>query len=666
MTTTIGQLSSVNLIAAAGILGNVGGVPIAANATAVTSISNYDELSVIAQFANVKLTGNSLLSSSTLISLNNLASNTFPVVTNAVPSAYIGSLGNTTINGFTSVIENEINTIMGFGDLGKFEQMFALCDAYVITTNLLVNSARNANSATANSTYVTQDNTVTGGLSQISQAFSEFGDDLIALGYSVDLTQLPNLGSPQALLQQIYSRTGGSSELNTALLNAGLDQVLLSNLGTTSMTDEQQKIAFNVMSKITGGALLQILRLLKVNTRGLVTLADLLNPVKMFPKSFNTLTAPTINGLRGIYINSSGAVNTKLETELPSDVLAPLRGYSTVRNTYIQLKNIIPPDWALANKALQAGLQQVTSIFNSTLPLLGASVKLLESNKGLGLINSLTSPLPASISNFFSTTYATGTGVDGTLLLADMVGTAGGWVINDSMANVISILSTMTSVGNLSTLTNSSTGAFTIMQNTLDGDYTIVTPGVDPAPTTYQVIIPSGVPGTGTYASSNSLSEALSSAFDGPGTPGSGLIPATTTLINAIVANNSSQVATANSDWGNIAAQIILEQNLRSQANIVYANLVPNSQVALATNLSQYGLDNSDGGESWYLESVANTSTIGGQAIISSLREARNQSRLQNASIQTDIIVSEEGVEAQMSLAPGQYTVAEATSQKII
>jgi hypothetical protein len=38
------------------------------------------------------------------------------------------------------------------------------------------------------------------------------------------------------------------------------------------------------------------------------------------------LTAPTANGLRGIYIDSTGAVNTRLETELPNSVLAPLTG----------------------------------------------------------------------------------------------------------------------------------------------------------------------------------------------------------------------------------------------------------------------------------------------------------------------------------------------------
>ena len=653
MTTVIGQLSSVNLIAAAGMLGNIGGVPISANTAVVASIANYDALNVVVQFGNVRLLANSVLSGNTLASLNNLASNTFPAVTNAIPSAYISSLGNTTIDGFSGTISSDIDDIMGGGDLSKFEQVFVISDSYAITTNLLINSARNANNASSNSTYVSQDVTVTGGISQISQAFSDFGDDLIALGNAIDLAQLPNLGSPQALLQQIYSRTGGSSELNTALLNAGISQTVLSNLSTVSMTDEQQKIAFNVMSKITGGALLQILRLLRVNTRGLATLADLLNPVKMFPKSFNTLTAPTANGLRGIYINSSGAVNTKLETELPANVLAPLRGYSTVRNTYIQLKNIIPPDWALANKALQAGLEQVTSIFNSSLPLLGSAVKTLESNKGLPLINALTSPLPESVSNFFATTYATGTGTDGTILLADMVGSAGGWNITGNISNTTAILTTLTSSGALTTLTNGSNGVFTVMQNACTGVYGV------PDGMGNVMTIPGGLPGAGTYSTFNL-------AFSGPGTPGTGLIPAATTLIDAIVASNSSLVANANSDWSNVAAQISLEETLRAQAGIVFADLVSTTPISLATNLSQYGLDTTYGGESWYLESVANISTIGGQAIVSSLREGRNQSRLQNANIQTEIIVSEEGVEPQMSIAPGQYTATEAESQKII
>ena len=45
-------------------------------------------------------------------------------------------------------------------------------------------------------------------------------------------------------------------------------------------------------------------------------MADLLDPVKTFPNSFDTFSAPTTNGFRGIYINSSGAVNSNLATNL--------------------------------------------------------------------------------------------------------------------------------------------------------------------------------------------------------------------------------------------------------------------------------------------------------------------------------------------------------------
>ena len=646
-----GYLSSVNLIAAAGILGNVGGVPIAANSTAVSSINSFDSLGVITQFANVKLTGNSVLSSSVTANLNNLAGNIFPVVTNAVPSSYIGSLGNTTINGFTNLVSTEINNIMGNGDLGIFEQVFAQADAYKITTNQLITSAVNANDAAAISTYTTQDNTMTGGLSQISQAYPVFGEDLIALGYSIDLTTLSDLGSPQALLRQIFNQSGGSTVINTALLNAGLSADTLSTLSDTPMTNEEQKIVFDVMQTITGNQLTQILYLLKVTTPGLSTLADLLNPVKMFPTSFNTLTAPTINGLRGIYINSSGAVNSNLATTLPPNVLGPLNGYQTVENTYIQLKKIIPPDWALANKAIQAGLEQIKSIFGSTAPLLGTATVGLESNKGLNLINALTTPLPTDVSNFFANTYSSGTGENGTLLLADIIGTAGGWIVNDNLSTATSTLSALTDAGDLDTLTDNTTGAFTVMQNVIDGVYGDIA---------NSIVIPGGLPGEGTYTDGNV-------AFTGPGTPGAGLLPAAYSLIGNIISNNSSNVTSANSAWANIASQLVLESTTQSQAGIVFANLIPGIQpTSLATNIGSYGLDNSVGGSAWLFDSVSNISTQGGQAIVSSMREARNLVKLQNAGVGDTITVDDTTVEPQQSISSGQYTAAEAASQKII
>jgi hypothetical protein len=114
--------------------------------------------------------------------------------------------------------------------------------------------------------------------------------------------------------------------LNTALLNAGISAAAIEDPASANFTDQQQRLIYIAMTQITGTELQQILSLLRVTTAGLTTMADLLNPVKIFPRSYNTLTAPTANGLRGIYINSTGTVNSRLETELPSSVLAPLTG----------------------------------------------------------------------------------------------------------------------------------------------------------------------------------------------------------------------------------------------------------------------------------------------------------------------------------------------------
>ena len=88
---------------------------------------------------------------------------------------------------------------------------------------------------------------------------------------------------------------------------------------------------------------------------------------------------------------------------------------------------------------------------------------------------------------------------------------------------------------------------------------------------------------------------------------------------------------------------------------------------SLVTSLQSYGLDTSEGGAGWLMESVANTSTLGGQAIVSSMRESRNQVLLQDAGVQTDIIVDDEIVQYQSNnLSSGQYTASEAESNKII
>jgi hypothetical protein len=330
-------------------------------------------------------------------------------------------------------------------------------------------------------------------------------------------------------------------------------------------------------------------------------------------------------------------------------------------STYSQLKQIIPADQALSNKALQAAFEQIKNIFDSTLPAVATATVGLESNVGLNLINALTEPLPANVIAYFTSTFATGTGEDGLFLLTDFIGTPTGWVHNAALANTTAVLTAMTSAGAFTTLTDPTTGVYTVMEDTIAGNYTTQTAFDPPDPADeWTTTIPGGLPGAGSYVG-GSASASIQAAFTG------GLTPAFISAVGTIVTNNSANVAQTTTNFNNISEQIILEDTNLALAGVVLADLVANTQpMSLVTGLADNGRDTTEGGAAYVMESLANVSSIGGQAIISTMREARNQDRLSSAGITTDIIVSDELAEPQADLGVSQYTVAQATSQKII
>ena len=324
-------------------------------------------------------------------------------------------------------------------------------------------------------------------------------------------------------------------------------------------------------------------------------------------------------------------------------------------STYNQLRRVIPPDQALANKGLQAGLEQVKNIFDTALPALAAATEGLESNTDLSAINALTQPLPANVTAYYTQTLATGSGVDGLLLLTDVIGSITGFNISEPLANTTVILNTMTSEGDFVSLTNGTTGVYTVMENTAAGTYT-----VDDGMGDFITTIPPGLPGAGVYIA-NTAGGSISSAFT------SGLNPAMVSTVNSIVAANPSQVAETTAYFNVICNQLLTEKINLARADIQFGNLLPNTVPwSLVYNLASDGLDIVEGGTAYVLQSVANTATQGGQAMISTMREARNQVRLNSAGMQTDITISDEYAEPEADLGTTQYTVAQATSQKII
>jgi hypothetical protein len=202
------------------------------------------------------------------------------------------------------------------------------------------------------------------------------------------------------------------------------------------------------------------------------------------------------------------------------------------------------------------------------------------------------------------------------------------------------------------------------MANAIAGDYTTTNTVPNPSPppddlTDFTVTIPAGLPGAGTYGPFSSESAALSAAFVN-------LNANMTANVNTIVSLNSTLVGYTNTNWNAISAQINSVNVNLALSNVDFANLVPNTlPTSLATSLTDYGLDTTEGGAAFVLESLA-TDTQGGQAIVSTMREARNQDRLSAAGIETNIIISDEVAEPQAQLSNGQYSASEAASQKII
>jgi len=281
--------------------------------------------------------------------------------------------------------------------------------------------------------------------------------------------------------------------------------------------------------------------------------------------------------------------------------------------TYERLKQIIPADQALACKAISVSLQQVKNIVNLDLPTLANSCINTVTTKNLSLINALTQPVPASVAEFYSTNYATGSGPDGTLVLTDMLGACVGVTYIDQLNNCVSIINSMTT---LTTLTS----VYSRMSNTVNGVYG--------NPVTGPIVIPVG-PAAGTYADADA-------AFQ------SGLIPSAVSAIGNVVATDAANTTLLNTEFNTMAQKVINENTNLSLASIDVLTLLSTNRgpvMSFVQAIPDYGLDKTQNGAAWVLEQVADTTTLGGQAIVGCLREGQNIAVLNAAGIGQDTAI---------------------------
>ena len=660
-------LTPLQLTVAASMLSNTGlkGFPTALQ----TAIATFNATTVIANFiAAVNFyKSQTFATSSTLTSLLSIGSTVCPALGNSIPASPVGTytylnseylidylepVDGSTIDpsGFSNLIEQTCAAYLGDGDYGRFSQGFSAVQGYIASTNQYINSAANANQFLG-PTFTNMDSLTTAGVSGVNSDLEKFGVDLAKQGSLVNLQKLDLYGTPAGLVQQTSRLAGVNRQAVPALqlvMNAiGLTDTDIENIVTDNRVglnrpnglsqnefDRIQKTAYSALSTVTGDDLAQILSILDVTTPNITNLAQLLDPVMVFPLSYPTMLTTTPTGAVPIF-GTGGSVN--------SSIVPIVNSYLPTASGCDELGKIIPPADAVANKAIEVALKQINNIGTTTLPeladaILGtvdrdwdpaqeylandvvkvdsdaaptfyrakspgctpgnfevpAGVDITDTNywaettlgglstmADLPLIQAQTTPVPASVAQFFATEMATGTGPCGVLTTYDVLGLA-----LDS--------------NDFATRLNTATTAINALQA-------------------------AGSLATLNTAYTNMLVAANDAAMIT-------LIGNANTAIAALSTNPN--VTTLNTAWTYMANLMNVSAKYTTQAGVDYFLLQAgdtNSTKSFVQNLPQYGRLTAEGDAAQFLENLADTATLGGQAIIGTMREGRNQERL-NAS----------------------------------
>ena len=310
-------LTPLQMTAGEGILQNQG---LSVSPEFTAAVAAYDNSSLISPLRTAMSgVGN------TVPTIFTIGANTCPALGDSIPAAYTASL-DTSATGWIDELIVIGNLYMGNGDLSKFAQAEAICQGYADTVNPFINSAVNSQTYLAN-TFTDTNNMVTGDITAVNTATAVWGQDLQNLGLLINLAALNDLGSPLALVKQIAQVGAITPGVALTFSNNGIPTEVVVNINspTLSTTDAVQKLMYTAMTKVTGSDLAEVLQILRVKTVGINTMADLLNPYKLFPNSFQTLTVTNNNGVStNIYLDNQGTVNMAVAAGLPSTVVNSL------------------------------------------------------------------------------------------------------------------------------------------------------------------------------------------------------------------------------------------------------------------------------------------------------------------------------------------------------
>lgn len=660
-------VSPLQLTAAAALLQNQGLRALPTTLTAAIHTYNATTLAINIKSALDWYKAQAFYTESTFDALLSLGSTTCPALGNSIPAGALGTFayldqeyltnnppddGSTfQPSGFTNLIEQVASAYLGNGSAAKFAQGFMGVVGYTNTVNQFITSSVNANEYLG-PTFAGMDALTTASISTINPVFDRFGTDIARQGNLVDLANLDNYGTPSALIQQIskLAKLQGRTlpVIQSALIRVGIttdeikdivdnNRVGLLNPGglTQNHWDRLQKRAYQGFSQIKGAELQQVLDILDVTTPNITSLNQLLDPTKTFPLSYPTMQTLSPEGPIFIF-SPDGSVNSSITPVVDS--------YLPTATGCDELGKIIPQADATANKAIQVALQNIPNIAATTWPELGnsifgnndaatdftntawtpdqeylpnqvvsvpsdglstfyqsqqdvpAGIDITNTNywepislgglvtmEGLDLIQAQTTAVYPSVTDYFANEVANGSGAYGTITITDVLG-----VTLDS--------------SNFATKLNSVTAKIDALQ---------------------------------TAGTLNALNTILSTTLQAQVNDAGVLtqIAAANAAINSI---SSTDKDLLNSYWVPIATALNFSAKIVQEAGINYFDLAVSENVSVygfVQSLSTYAANDTPGGTWDYLSQIADTDTLGGQAIVGCLREANNRNRLDQTQI---------------------------------
>jgi hypothetical protein len=494
-------------------------------------------------------------------------------------------------NGFVACLAQQAYNEMF---VGKFNQYNNIVNAFQLYTgaasqnNTQLGSLVNSKTVFSSS-YSNINDLTTSDLSGVCQALGLFGQDLYNCGKAIDLKNIHRFGTPSVLLLTLQRYGALTQAVGLALQYAGLTTSDLSDICTPTYipTPEEEKKIYEAFKLISGGDLYSLDKgvTLQLNCRlnNLRTLADLLDPQYLFPSSYPALTVPQynadlINTKTYYFIYVNGGVNPAV-----ASLGEPLTE---------TLVAILPPDVAIAAAAFSVSMQQVRNIMQSTVEKLSLTISDLElTNKNLPLLNTTTgTPVNVTAVNNMIAQYALGSGNSGTTRQCDFFGAACGYPYN-----------TWTSAAEKLLEQASTPRLRQIYQSIFNLSRTAALPAPQP------------------------VDPILSSNLQT-------LIDDANSEISAINSTKSEFVQPLNTYWNYIGNQLLAEQRsiplAIPQMTEITATYDRHDFQTFVQSLETYAQQNTPGDSGSVLAGISDLTTLGGQSLVGSMREARNAQRL--------------------------------------